>query len=538
MDNKAGKIAAMIICVALAATTFSSIVPTNMNTPTISFVADDSVLIENERTSSGIEREFETMDMGDKIVYFHQRTIDGAIVEKDYIVFQLDRETRAVLDRKTHWRDNLPEHFPAMTVAREQAESMVEGVVQFSELYVISPESDVFPLEQTPENPTWIVRSLDEGVLTVTIIDAVDGGILGYGIPPPFTAFSLTGPWYSNPCSGNWHSWYTSAETWYNTMGYETEAIKWPTEDMVKSHIQSNTTTMFYELAHGGSTSFASGCIGGDTYETTYASEIESWIADYDKMSFTFLGSCGGMCNTGDNSLSYEFRKGSTEDTATVGYCGMATVECGPCWPISVLWQDALFELMSLGWTVKDAFDQANADFPACEPCMRFAGDEDFAVVPTLNGRNCIGSLEVTRENIIDLTAETDERGALGELNKALVEVDMAIAKVLKDGCKSSFDHLRKAAFYLEKLDRIGEADTAHITDILVFAVSRDTENKLMEAKFYEGTNPVADREIEETEWELSRAAEELNRGKSSEAIGCYKKAWEHAKRAIRYATE
>ena len=139
---------------------------------------------------------------------------------------------------------------------------------------------------------------------------------------------------------------------------------------------------MFYELAHGGSSSFANGCIGGTNYEFTTAGDIESWIAGYPAMRFAFIGSCGGMCQTGDNSFSYEFRKGGMTNTATVGYCGMAEDYCDLCWSYSVSWQDALFNYMYLGWTVKSAFDQALADYPACagtNNCMRFAGDVNFS---------------------------------------------------------------------------------------------------------------------------------------------------------------
>ena len=62
---------------------------------------------------------------------------------------------------------------------------MAEGKVQFSKLYIISPESDVFPLEPTPQNPCWVVRSISDGTPIVTIIDAVTGNFLGHGVLPP-----------------------------------------------------------------------------------------------------------------------------------------------------------------------------------------------------------------------------------------------------------------------------------------------------------------------------------------------------------------
>jgi hypothetical protein len=335
------------------------------------------------------EEEFEEVEIGDLTVYWHQRMIGDAIVEGDSIVLQFDKNTGELLKERIHWRGDLTEYPPpAIGITIEQAESMVRGEVQSSKLYIISPESDVFPLDPAPENPCWVVTSVDNIEMIVTIIDSVNGKILGYGVPPPYTGFSLSGPQYHSPCSGTWTSWYQSAETWFNAMGYPTEAVQWPTEAKVQSHVQSTDTAMFYELAHGGSAGFSSGCVGGTTYEPTYASEVETWMAGYTKMPFTFIGSCGGMCDTTDNTLSYEFRKGSTVDTATVGYCGMDTAHCEfTCWPVSVSWQNALFDYMDQGWTVKAAFDQAQADYPQCASapaCMRFAGDTSFAAVPVV----------------------------------------------------------------------------------------------------------------------------------------------------------
>jgi len=265
-------------------------------------------------------------------------------------------------------------------ISRSRAESMAEGEVAFTRLYFISPDSDVFPIRPAPRNPCWVVRSSDGGREIVTVIDAVEGKWLGYGIPPPYAGFSLTGPCLDHPCSYTWTSWYLNARDWFETMGYPTEAIEYPAEEEVRSHVQSNETVMFYEIAHGDSYHFASGCIVGSSYENTSWSEIETWIASYEKKPFTFIGSCDGMCQTGNDTLSYEFRKGSSVNTATVGYCHMAGEGCNICWSYSVDWQDTLFQYMALGYTVGYAFDLANAEVPTCADgtCMRLAGDPDF----------------------------------------------------------------------------------------------------------------------------------------------------------------
>jgi hypothetical protein len=342
---------------------------------------DDDLLAKYETG----DKEFKRVEIGDMIVYFHQRTIDEAIVEKDFIVYQFDKDTKELLNKKIFWRSGLPEHVtPKLT--KEEAESMVKGEVQFTRLYIISQESDVFPLKPTPQNLCWTIRSVDNGRPVVTIIDATDGKILGYGVPPPYTGFSLSGPWYFNPCDGSWNSHYQNAEYWFNTMGYYTEGVIWPTEEKVRSHVQSCSTAMFYEMAHGGSYTFASGCLVGGP-EQTSSSEIHNWIADYTKMPFTFIGSCDGMCSLASGSFSYEFRKGSMENTVTVGYCHMSEPQCASAWNYSLSWQSALFNYMNQSYTVKEAFDQAIADYPMCLDCMRFLGDENFSVVPVV--RRC-----------------------------------------------------------------------------------------------------------------------------------------------------
>jgi hypothetical protein len=358
-----------------------------------SALAFDSDFLLTQYDTSG--RKFERREIGDKTVYFHQRMIGNAIVENDFIVYKFDSSTHKLLSKNVHWRSDLSEQGMYLTpslslINREEAESTVEGDVEFSDLYIISPDSDAYPIEPTPENPCWVVRSTVDGMSTVTIIDAVTGEKLGNGVPPPTPqGFSFSGNVKWGTCDGAWTSWYTNAREWFETMGYPTEALKWPKKETVKEHIQGTETVMFYELAHGTSMSFTSGCSTGNYFDTIYAVEVSEWISNYPKMPFTFLGSCGGMCDTGTNTFSHEFRKGSKEDTATVGYCDMSNSPCSSCWVNSVRWQDALFRYMSEGDTVKEAFDKALTDYPMCaplndRPCMRFAGDENFAVVPVV----------------------------------------------------------------------------------------------------------------------------------------------------------
>ncbi len=331
----------------------------------------------------------ETVISEDMAVLFHQRMLDGAIVEKDYVVYQFDRLTGELLARKSHWRDDLPSSLPVISLSDLDAEAMIDGEILFTDFFIISPESDVFPFEPAPTNPCWVVHSVSvRGVRTVTVIDAVTGAIVGPGIPPPSAGFSLTGPWDEGPCSGAWDSWSGNAKTWFETMGYPTEEIIWPTEAEVSGHIQDNDVALFYELAHGGSDYFGSGCTAGTWIRYTTADNIETWIENCGRMPFAFIGSCGGMCSVGNGTFANEFRKGASEGASVVGYCGMGDSKCAACWTFSLNWQNALFNYMNQGWTVRAAYDQANANWPVCagsNDCMRFQGDVTVTVVPIIS---------------------------------------------------------------------------------------------------------------------------------------------------------
>jgi hypothetical protein len=331
------------------------------------------------------ERDFQIMEVGDRLVYFHQRMLGDATVQGDFIVYQYDLETGELIERIEYWRDDLPEELSPLGITMEEAEMMVEGEVLFTRLKIIAPGSPVYPIEPTPMNPCWVVRSEVNGRQKVSVIDAVDGTFLGYGLAPPYDAFSLGGPDWGDtpPCNDYYYPYAQNAQGWFDMMGYSTEAVSNPDEAKVQGHIQNRTTALFYELGHGNSYDFLHTCPDD---QKILDEEVEGWIQDYPRMPFTFLGSCGGMCDTTDNTLSYEFRKGTTTGAVTVGYCGMASANCADCWDNSIGWQDTLFLATSLGVPVSTAFDIANAAFPMCvgASCTRFAGDVALALVPVL----------------------------------------------------------------------------------------------------------------------------------------------------------
>jgi len=482
---------------------------------------------------------YESFEIGDMIVYFHQRMIDDAYVEGDYVVYQFDKDSGRLLKEIINWREDLPEELPAslsspemIEESRKSAESLFDKdkeEVFFSRLVFISPISDIHRLEIETDNPCWVVRTEKiRGTRAITIIDAIDNLIVGQGEPPPFTAFSMRGPHSEKPCTYGWWSLQQSATTWFDAMGYNTEAVDWPTKAKIQSHIQSTETAMFYEVGHSQYTLgllFTSGCDGDGSYEVTTAVEVQNWISGYTKMPFTFIASCFGMCDTGPGTLSHAFRKGSLLKTTTVGYCNMSEPECTSCWWYAESWQNELFNYMNLGWTVKAAFDQAVADLPSCLDCMRFEGDESFAVVPVVNrGVNLEGLLDDLLRQFREFRRVFPPDPVIKRfLDKAEVELEKALGEALLGKVQGIFDSLHKVIRFVEKAGKRGKVDTSEFNRALTETAGRQVEAEIRDAQSKVGSQNIRIRNA----WQkYALATSKLNSGNYKAAIKQFKNAY------------
>jgi len=337
-----------------------------------------------------INNEFKMYEIGNRIVCYYERKVGEIIFEKDFLNYQFNADDGELISKKIHWRDDVNENLASLVkiskeeineIAMKQMFHAGEAEILWSKLYLISPQSDVFRVSNKANEPCWVVRLKVNEVQKIIIYNALTGEYIGEGIIPPESGFTFSGPWYSGQCSGSWDGWYLNAAYWFEQFGYPVSSAQWPPQKQLRSQVANSDSKLFYEIAHGNSDTFASGCTADNSFEFTYAYNIRDWIANSDKKSFIFLGSCEGMCYTGSNTFSYEFRKGSNENTVSIGYCGMSTEHCDSCWYSSIDWQNALFNYIKNGNKVKQAFDRASADYPLCiEPpaCMRFAGDENF----------------------------------------------------------------------------------------------------------------------------------------------------------------
>ena len=142
-------------------------------TPAVTPAEDVQTVVANQepllRDHEDTDREFYKLQIGDTVSYFHQRMIEEAFVEGDFIRYQFNVDSGEVGEHTVQWRDDLPQTADPV-ITQDQAESMVKGDVQRSMLCFISPESHTFPVTPTPENPCWIVRSEVDGWLAVIAI--------------------------------------------------------------------------------------------------------------------------------------------------------------------------------------------------------------------------------------------------------------------------------------------------------------------------------------------------------------------------------
>ncbi len=334
-----------------------------------------------------MRREFKHFEVSDKIISYYPRRIGEIVVESNFLNYQFSKMSGKIVRRFVQWRDDLPSTPPPDLISMSEAERIVRAlepgtIVHRSKLYYISNNSVIYRVSPKPKNPCWIVRGEIRGRRFIKVIDATTGEYLGEGVVPPYVGYSLRGP-NNTVCQeeNGWSDFTSSAQDWFDdftriTFGDEdTVSGVFPSENTIRAQIEDPSTSYFYELAHGHSTSFHSGCS-----DDTTATEVDDWMEDRNKMLFAFIASCKGMCSNTDDTFSYEFRKGSSVETTAVGYCNMDESWCDSCWDDALSWQNNLFFRIGIGSSVYNAWVDALTDYPSCLSCMRFDGDTDFSL--------------------------------------------------------------------------------------------------------------------------------------------------------------
>ncbi len=300
--------------------------------------------------------------------------IDSVQVKNDYIQLKQDISTGEILEYEKQWTTDLGQIISFHS--HHLDEYPVDKTMLSWYKPVLFPEPHDLGFFYTLNRPVtfplicWEIR-LNNGE---TQLINLTGQHIGNGIPTPTNrnGFSLSG--YCQDSSPDcWIQWRQNADTWYSKWCDETNSVSLPTPSVISSFISDSDYDLFYELAHGASTYFQADSPGS----YYYASDVEDAMQNREKMTFSFIGSCEGMTDTGAGTFSYEFRKGSMDDTVTIGYSGMGSC---PGWSVSLPWQDYMFYVMDAGYPIKEAFDMACIEYPSIADCVVFVGDTELTI--------------------------------------------------------------------------------------------------------------------------------------------------------------
>jgi hypothetical protein len=304
--------------------------------------------------------------IGDVIVKYWQHEINNIIIKNDYILLHQDLESKEIIKYEKKWTDiTLPECPEFLDKNFEEYYWM--QIVLFPDkedlTYFYSFNKDrIYPIVCCE------VRHIDGR----TILYDMEGNRIGNGIPTPCDGFSLSG--YNNATWADpWIGYRENADLWFSKWCDISVSLSLPTPSTISSYVSNSNVMYFYELAHGDEFHFQADSIGSSY--TVAMVQID--MAERQPIEFAFLGSCHGMTGTGPDTFSYEFRKGQMSNTVTVGYDNMETC---PGWQYAIPWQDSMFENMSKGMTIKNAFDMATAQYPTISPAVVFLGDQNLIV--------------------------------------------------------------------------------------------------------------------------------------------------------------
>lgn len=141
--------------------------------------------------------------------------------------------------------------------------------------------------------------------------------------------------------------------------------------------IRTYNVSYFYVIAHSNGSSKQFLTKQGTFYT---AEQLREDMKDRPPIKLAFICCCEGMTDTGPGSLSYEFRKGQTNETVTIGFTNMKEfAKNGSMWYV-LNWQKAVFIYMNRGYTVKSAFDLACYIYPDLKDYVKFVGDPKLRI--------------------------------------------------------------------------------------------------------------------------------------------------------------
>ena len=304
--------------------------------------------------------------IGDVHVKFWEHEINGVIVKNDYILLHLSLENKEILKYEKKWRD-IPLKKCLDPLETYHKKYFWKQVVAFLE---VDDLSDFYKLDAYQKYPIvcWEIRYFDGS----TVLYDLQGNSIGLGVQAPVEGFSLSG-YHNESWPDPWNRYKENADFWFSKWCDTTNNISLPEPMTISSYVSNPNVMYFFEMAHGNEFNFQADSVGS----LYFSLMVRNDMVERPPMKFAFIGSCHGMTTTDPGTFSYEFRKGQMSNTVTVGFDHM---ENCPGWQYGFPWQNSMFENMSRGMTIKNAFDMATARYPTISPAVVFLGDQNLVV--------------------------------------------------------------------------------------------------------------------------------------------------------------
>jgi len=337
------------------------------------------------------------VQIGDNLCSLYYHIYNGLIIEKDRLVIKQNVKTGEVRVKK-EWSNYIS---PTGIRVMSQPAGLPPGRPRWIDL---NNTAYVWYARVNDNHPCWVT---DE-----EIYDLVTGKLIGVILSPPsITGYVGVGPHlhdYPEPhvIHRNWLYRAAPYEEWYKKWGVDTVLGDCcPTPDELQYNIETRKVDFYHVYAHGGPNSFLFKYEIKDDGIYNYhisASNFIPWMENRDPITFAFFGHCDAMAGNLDTpgTWSHVFRKGSYNNTVTIGYWEMHLHR--DAWLYSWSWKEALHAYVDGGMTFFDAFMEAYKDYP--EVCVetdddnvpikigRFAGDKNLALSGPKNG---IGTIPV-----------------------------------------------------------------------------------------------------------------------------------------------
>ena len=268
-----------------------------------------------------------------------------------------------------------------------------------------------------PGDEFWVGKLSDDAYVLLS----PDGEIVGWMILPT-RAVSVSGFWGDacngecDPCAGwcylarNFKSYF---ERWEGT----SESVVWGmcpkydyktgTEDCTnsgrcesyisstdfESAIKDHKCKFYACFAHGDYQSAWLGNERGTQIDICPVSGwwcdlvVESLLADRGRMRFAFLGHCGAMESTGENTFEYAFRKGQSEKTTVIGLKNTTDES----WSAFHQWYPTFLRDLdeNRGKKIGDAYEDACDLYPDIIGHIDITGDRDQTLKDIIQGDFC-----------------------------------------------------------------------------------------------------------------------------------------------------